>query len=100
MACFDTFPRGSRYVYLPFSLHHTDDLLPNVGPLAGSFPLLSLRTCKADVVVGIDQNTADELDKSGEKWRVNGRWVFGFWFFFDWVYDGVQIRLSVVPSEG
>lgn len=44
-----------------------------IGPLAGEFPILSLRTCKADVVVGVDQAKADELDKSGEKWRFNGK---------------------------
>jgi hypothetical protein len=46
-----------------------------LGPLAGSFPLLSLRTNKADVVVGIDQVVADRLDEKGEKWRVNGRYA-------------------------
>jgi hypothetical protein len=45
-----------------------------LGPLAGSFPLLSLRTNKADVVVGIDQAVADKLDEKEEKWRVNGRY--------------------------
>ncbi|KAF7430965.1 hypothetical protein PC9H_006680 [Pleurotus ostreatus] len=46
-----------------------------VGPLAGSFPLLSLRTNKADVVVGVDKDIAQRLDQSDEKWRVNGRCV-------------------------
>ncbi|KAG6841398.1 hypothetical protein C0991_011562 [Blastosporella zonata] len=44
-----------------------------LGPLAGSFPLLSLRTNKADVVVGVDKETAERLDASSEKWRVDGR---------------------------
>lgn len=44
-----------------------------IGPLAGSFPLLSLRTNKADVVVGVDREVANKLDDSGEKWRVDGR---------------------------
>ena len=43
------------------------------GPLAGDFPILSLRTSKADVVVGVPQEVADKLDASGEKWRVNGK---------------------------
>lgn len=43
------------------------------GPLAGAFPLLSLRTNKADVAVGIPQQIADELDARGEKWRVSGK---------------------------
>ena len=45
------------------------------GPLAGSFPLLSLRTNKADVAVGIDEAVADRLDQLGEKWRVDGRYA-------------------------
>ncbi|KAF8235878.1 DUF89 domain-containing protein [Tricholoma matsutake] len=46
-----------------------------IGPLAGSFPLLSLRTNKADVVVGIKKELAEQLDNSGEKWRVDGRYA-------------------------
>ena len=46
-----------------------------VGPLAGDFSVLSLRTNKADVVVGVPQEVADRLDASGEKWRVNGKYV-------------------------
>ena len=47
-----------------------------IGPLAGSFPLLSLRTNKADVVVGVDQTVADKLDKEEDgKWRSDGRYV-------------------------
>lgn len=46
------------------------------GPLAGSFPLLSLRTNKADVVTGVERETAERLDASSEKWRVDGRWVY------------------------
>ena len=44
-----------------------------LGPLAGSFPLLSLRTNKADVVVGVKKGIAQQLDDSGERWRVNGK---------------------------
>ncbi|KAJ6468966.1 DUF89 domain-containing protein [Mycena vulgaris] len=44
-----------------------------LGPLAGSFPLLSLRTNKADVVVGVKREVAEQLDGSGSKWRVDGR---------------------------
>ena len=43
------------------------------GPLAGDFPILSLRTNKADVAVGIPQAVADKLDQAGERWRVNGK---------------------------
>lgn len=48
-----------------------------IGPLSGSFPILSLRTNKADVVVGVDQEVADRLDaskvESERRWRVNGK---------------------------
>jgi len=46
-----------------------------VGPLASSFPILSLRTNKADVAVGVPQEVADSLDARGEKWRVSGRYA-------------------------
>ncbi|KAI0049733.1 DUF89 domain-containing protein [Auriscalpium vulgare] len=46
-----------------------------LGPLAYAFPLLSLRTNKADVVVGVPQDVADALDAKGEKWRVNGKYA-------------------------
>lgn len=46
-----------------------------IGPLAGSFPLLSLRTNKADVAVGIDEKVAESLDNKGEKWRVSGKYA-------------------------
>ena len=49
------------------------DVDVGAGPLAGSFPLLSLRTNKADVIVGVDRQVAERLDQSGEKWRVSGR---------------------------
>jgi len=42
--------------------------------LAGSFPILSLRTNKADVVVGVKRAVSEKLDaESGNKWRVDGR---------------------------
>ncbi|KAF8961598.1 hypothetical protein BDZ97DRAFT_1663927 [Flammula alnicola] len=45
-----------------------------IGPLAGSFPILSsLRTNKADVVVGVAKDVAERLDQSSEIWRVDGR---------------------------
>ncbi|KAH9982017.1 hypothetical protein BJV74DRAFT_852635 [Russula compacta] len=46
-----------------------------VGPLARAFPILSLRTSKADVVVGIPRSVAEALDARDEKWRVNGRYA-------------------------
>ncbi|KAL5498118.1 HRT2_2 [Sanghuangporus vaninii] len=56
-----------------------------IGPLAGAFPILSLRTSKADVVVGVDQAKADALDASGEKWRVNGKYAM-----ISFVLRGIQ----------
>jgi len=44
-----------------------------VCPLAESFPLLSLRTNKADVVMGFDEKVVEDLDKRGEKWRISGK---------------------------
>lgn len=46
-----------------------------IGPLAGSFPLLSLRTSKADVVAGVSDEVAAQLDKTDKHWRVNGRYA-------------------------
>ncbi|KAH9948501.1 DUF89 domain-containing protein [Amylocystis lapponica] len=46
-----------------------------LGPLAGAFPILSLRTNKADVVVGVEREVAERLDESGERWRFNGKYA-------------------------
>ncbi|KAI6134360.1 DUF89 domain-containing protein [Pisolithus croceorrhizus] len=46
-----------------------------LGPLTGSFPLLSLRTNKSDVVVGVPQDVADRLDKKDKRWKVNGKYA-------------------------
>ncbi|KAL6308789.1 DUF89 domain-containing protein [Sparassis latifolia] len=46
-----------------------------VGPLAGAFPILTLRTNKADVVVAVDDEVAARLDASGERWRFNGKYA-------------------------
>ncbi|KAH9922327.1 uncharacterized protein BXZ73DRAFT_104145 [Epithele typhae] len=46
-----------------------------IGPLAGTFPILSLRTNKADVVCAVDQAVAEKLDSTGEKWRYNGKYA-------------------------
>ncbi|KAF9498122.1 hypothetical protein BDN71DRAFT_440515 [Pleurotus eryngii] len=47
-----------------------------VSPHVGSFPLLSLRANKADIVSGFDRDIAQRLCQSDETWRVNGRCVF------------------------
>ncbi len=54
-------------IYEEFSKRST------VGSFGGVFPILSLRTNKADVVVDVPQDVADKLDAAGEKWRVNGK---------------------------
>ncbi|KAJ6619022.1 hypothetical protein B0H10DRAFT_2027309 [Mycena sp. CBHHK59/15] len=54
---------------------HFQSKIPILGSAAGSFPLLSLRTNKADVVVGVDREVAERLDGSGSKWRVDGKCV-------------------------
>ncbi|RDX41169.1 DUF89 domain-containing protein [Lentinus brumalis] len=46
-----------------------------IGPIAGKFPILSLRTNKADVIVAVDDEVAKKLDASGEKWRYNGKYA-------------------------
>ncbi|KAI0261931.1 hypothetical protein BC834DRAFT_893224 [Gloeopeniophorella convolvens] len=75
--------RGSGLVIFKGDLKLTGDVKWPVdtpfetalGPLAGAFPLLSLRTNKADVAVGIPRAVAEALDARGEKWRVNGRYA-------------------------
>lgn len=47
----------------------------SLGPLRGLFPLLSLRTCKADVCVGLAEGRAEELDQEDPKWRINGKYA-------------------------
>ncbi|GAA5931130.1 damage-control phosphatase ARMT1 family protein [Sporobolomyces koalae] len=46
-----------------------------LGPLKGKIDLLSLRTLKADTVVGLPQGKAEELDKVDKNWRVNGKYA-------------------------
>ncbi|KAH7868340.1 DUF89 domain-containing protein, partial [Lentinula edodes] len=46
-----------------------------LGPLAGSFPLLSLRTNKADVAVGLDKEVLAQTEEKDEKWKVNGKFA-------------------------
>jgi hypothetical protein len=44
-----------------------------LGPLRGAFPILSLRTNKADVAVGVSEMVARDLDAQGIPWRTNGK---------------------------
>ena len=43
------------------------------GPLRGAFPILSLRTNKADVAVGVQEEVANKLEAEGIPWRTNGK---------------------------
>ncbi|KAI5449589.1 Hairy/enhancer-of-split with YRPW motif protein 2 [Naganishia albida] len=46
-----------------------------LGPLNGQFPLVSLRTNKADPIVGLPEGTAESLDKTSPDWRVSGKYA-------------------------
>ncbi|GJN93724.1 hypothetical protein Rhopal_006781-T1 [Rhodotorula paludigena] len=46
-----------------------------LGPLRGKIDLLSLRTCKADTVVGLPEGTEERVEKEDPKWRVNGKYA-------------------------
>ncbi|GAA5863437.1 hypothetical protein JCM8547_006980 [Rhodosporidiobolus lusitaniae] len=46
-----------------------------LGPLNGHFPILSLRTCKADTVVGLAEGVEDRVQKEDPKWRINGKYA-------------------------
>ncbi|GAA5918366.1 hypothetical protein JCM6882_007301, partial [Rhodosporidiobolus microsporus] len=46
-----------------------------LGPLKGLFPLLSLRTCKADVVVGLEEGVEERVKEEDGAWRRNGKYA-------------------------
>lgn len=49
-----------------------------IGPLAndeGAPPVASLRTVKSDVVVGVDNEVAEKLDKEEPGWRISGKYA-------------------------
>ncbi|GAA5967851.1 hypothetical protein JCM8115_000383 [Rhodotorula mucilaginosa] len=46
-----------------------------LGPLRGQIDILSLRTCKADTVVGLPEGTEERVEKEDPKWRVNGKYA-------------------------
>ncbi|KDN50871.1 DUF89-domain-containing protein [Tilletiaria anomala UBC 951] len=46
-----------------------------LGPLAGKLNILALRTCKADVCVGLREGLQQEMDAKDARWRVNGKWA-------------------------
>ncbi|KAF8335911.1 DUF89 domain-containing protein [Cantharellus anzutake] len=45
-----------------------------IGPVRGLFPILSLRTCKAEVVVGLEEGVAERLSATEPGWRVTGKY--------------------------
>lgn len=49
-----------------------------IGPLAnddGAPPVVSLRTIKSDVVVGVENELASRLDKEEPGWRISGKYA-------------------------
>ncbi|EGG05411.1 uncharacterized protein MELLADRAFT_107697 [Melampsora larici-populina 98AG31] len=46
----------------------------SIGPLESLINLLSLRTCKADVVVGLRNGLQKEMDETDPEWRINGKY--------------------------
>ena len=46
--------------------------------MAGFVPILSLRTNKADVAVGLEDEVVQRVEKEDPRWRVNGRYVSSF----------------------
>ena len=64
--------RGRWYVYTS-CINNLAVMPPCAGPLAGELPILSLRTNKADVAVGIAPDVLERVEKEDPRWRVNGR---------------------------
>jgi len=54
---------------------HTASFQEALGPLAGTLNILTLRTLKADVCVGLEPGTAERLDKEDKTWRVSGKYA-------------------------
>lgn len=49
-----------------------------LGELKGKVNVLALRTCKAEVCVGLAEGQADQLTERDPKWRTNGHWAGEF----------------------
>lgn len=72
MLAHDDVLRGyTRYVLILGLSSATDD--EAAGSLRGKINILSLRTCKADVCVGLVAGKSEELDVSDPTWRVSGK---------------------------
>jgi len=46
-----------------------------LGPLAGKINLISFRTNKADVCVGLEAEVLKEVESKDKDWRINGKWA-------------------------
>ena len=46
-----------------------------LGPLAGEVALVALRTCKAEVCVGLPEAQEAKLYECDDSWRTNGKWA-------------------------
>jgi len=46
-----------------------------LGPLAGEVALVALRTCKAEVFVGLPEAQEAKLYECDDSWRTNGKWA-------------------------
>ena len=46
-----------------------------LGPLKGKINLVTLRTCKADVCVGLAKGQADQVAAQDPKWQTDGKWA-------------------------
>lgn len=57
----------------------TTPFVQSLGDLAGQVDLLALRTCKADVVVGLDEGMEERVQKEDSQWRVNGKYAVVQW---------------------
>jgi hypothetical protein len=65
---------------LTYDCHHppTEGFETAIGPLAsepGTPPVLSLRTIKSDVVVGLPAGMAERLDKEEPGWKISGKYA-------------------------
>ena len=90
---------AARSVRFPGARYRVNRSHARAGPIAGSFPILSLRTNKADVICGVEQAVADRLDGTGEKWRYNGKWVHDSFMMLHGIFDRLPVsRVPGTPS--
>lgn len=61
-----------------------------LGPLRGEIEILSLRTCKADVCVGLKEGMEARLDAEDKNWRVGGKSVSSLSSSSSFSFDSVM----------